>query len=156
MKVAVGGTFEGLHAGHVKLLKKALELGDEIIIGVTSDQFVEKMGKKIETPYLDRILRVKEKIDEIAQKSFRFYITMLDDPYGPVLKEDVDFIVVSPESFKNALKANILRKKIGFKPMNIYVINFVKAETGSKISSSDIRKGKILPNGKSVKLKVKT
>ncbi|MFP3132757.1 MAG: pantetheine-phosphate adenylyltransferase [Thaumarchaeota archaeon] len=156
MKVAVGGTFEGLHAGHVKLLKKALELGDEIIIGVTSDQFVEKMGKKIETPYLDRILRVKEKIDEIAQKSFRFYIAMLDDPYGPVLKEDVDFIVVSPESFKNALKANILRKKIGFKPMNIYVINFVKAETGSKISSSDIRKGKILPNGKSVKLKVKT
>jgi pantetheine-phosphate adenylyltransferase len=156
VKVAVGGTFEGLHAGHVKLLKKALELGDEIIIGVTSDQFVEKMGKKIETPYLDRILRVKEKIDEIAQKSFRFYITMLDDPYGPVLKEDVDFIVVSPESFKNALKANILRKKIGFKPMNIYVINFVKAETGSKISSSDIRKGKILPNGKSVKLKVKT
>jgi phosphopantetheine adenylyltransferase len=114
------------------------------------------MGKKIETPYLDRILRVKEKIDEIAQKSFRFYIAMLDDPYGPVLKEDVDFIVVSPESFKNALKANILRKKIGFKPMNIYVINFVKAETGSKISSSDIRKGKILPNGKSVKLKVKT
>jgi pantetheine-phosphate adenylyltransferase len=154
VKVAVGGTFEALHAGHVKLLKKALEIGDEIIIGVTSDQFVTKMGKKIETPYLDRILRVKEKIDEISQKSYRFYIALLDDPYGPVLKEEIDFIVVSPESFKNALIANILRKKSGFKPMNIYVINFVKAETGDKISSSDIRRGKILPDGRSVKLKV--
>ncbi len=154
MKVAVGGTFEALHAGHIKLLKKAIEIGDEIIIGVTSDSFVEKMGKKVETPYLDRVVRLKEKIDEIAEKDFRFYIAMLEDPYGPVLKEEIDYIVVSPESFSNALKANELRKKLGFRPMSIYVINFVKAETGEKISSTDIKKGRILPDGKSVKLKV--
>ncbi len=154
VKVAVGGTFEAIHAGHIKLLKKAFELGDEIIIGVTSDSFVERMGKKVETPYLDRIVRLKEKIDEIAERDFRFYIAMLEDPYGPVLKEEIDYIVVSPESFKNALKANKLRKQMGFKPMNIYVINFVKAETGEKISSTDIKKGKILSDGKTVKLKV--
>ncbi len=154
MKVAVGGTFEGLHVGHMKLLLKALELGDEIIIGVTSDEFVRKMGKKVESSYVERATRIKEVLDEYGLKDKRFYIAMLEDPFGPVLKEEIDFIVVSPETFGNALKANELRKKLGFKPMSIYVINLVKGEDGRKVSSTDMRKGKITYEGKAVDLKV--
>ncbi|MGC8569245.1 MAG: phosphopantetheine adenylyltransferase [Nitrososphaeria archaeon] len=155
MKVAVGGTFEALHAGHLKLLSKAIELGDEIIIGVTSDRFVESMGKTLESPYLDRVMRLKEVLDGLGLRERRFYISMLEDPFGPVLKEDVDFIVVSPETFPNALRANELRRRAGYGPMSIYVINFVYAESGTRISSTDIKKGRMTADGRTVDLKVK-
>ena len=39
------GTFDLLHIGHVRLLKRAAELGDKLIVGVSSDAFnYEKKG----------------------------------------------------------------------------------------------------------------
>ena len=36
-KVCLGGTFDRIHIGHEKLLKIAFEVGEEVIIGLTSD-----------------------------------------------------------------------------------------------------------------------
>ena len=36
-KVCLGGTFDRIHIGHERLLKIAFEVGEEVIIGLTSD-----------------------------------------------------------------------------------------------------------------------
>lgn len=153
IRVAVGGTFEAMHPGHIAILKKAFELGDEVVIGLTSDEFVKKMGKKLELSYIERLYRLKGLIDEISCNK-RFWITMLNDQFGPVLTEDFDFIVVSPETFRSALVANQLRAERGLKPMSIFVIHLVLAENGTKISSARIKLGEMTSQGKIVKTAV--
>jgi glycerol-3-phosphate cytidylyltransferase len=48
------GTFDMFHIGHLKLLKRLKALGDELIVGVSSDAFNESKGKKVMIPYEQR------------------------------------------------------------------------------------------------------
>lgn len=44
-KVITYGTFDLLHHGHIRLLERAKELGDYLIVGVTSDDYDKMRGK---------------------------------------------------------------------------------------------------------------
>jgi len=44
-KVITYGTYDLLHYGHIRLLKRAKALGDYLIVGVTSDDFDKSRGK---------------------------------------------------------------------------------------------------------------
>ena len=44
--VAMGGTFDVIHSGHMALLNKAFSLSSKVIIGLSSDQLATKKGKK--------------------------------------------------------------------------------------------------------------
>lgn len=45
------GTFDGIHKGHEIFLKKAKELGDELIVALAPDKTVKKLKKK--QPYFN-------------------------------------------------------------------------------------------------------
>ena len=45
-RVLTYGTFDLLHYGHIRLLKRAKELGDYLIVALSTDEFNELKGKK--------------------------------------------------------------------------------------------------------------
>ncbi|MEM3613348.1 MAG: adenylyltransferase/cytidyltransferase family protein, partial [Candidatus Bathyarchaeia archaeon] len=58
--VAVGGTFDELHKGHKALLLKAFEVGEQVLIGLCTDDFVAKMNKPhIVASYEERLKELK-------------------------------------------------------------------------------------------------
>lgn len=45
-RILTYGTFDLLHYGHIRLLKRAKELGDYLIVALSTDKFNELKGKK--------------------------------------------------------------------------------------------------------------
>jgi|SRR5690554_1457344 len=48
------GTFDMFHIGHLKLLRRLSEMGDKVIVAVSTDEFNELKGKKTLIPYDQR------------------------------------------------------------------------------------------------------
>lgn len=138
-KVVVGGTFEILHQGHKALLRKAFTLGG-VMIGLTSNSFAQKIKKR---KVKDFKLRKKE-LENFVKKEFKQppKIVKIEDKFGLTPKEDFDYIVVSPETYKTAVLINKKRQKTNKKPIKIVKINFVLDKDGKPISATKILKKK--------------
>jgi pantetheine-phosphate adenylyltransferase len=146
--VATGGTFDHLHRGHEALLEKSFEVGGEVVIGVTSDEFVAREGKRPDFNYRARI----RELERYLKRNFpgrKYVFAKLFDSFGPgIASEDVQAIVVSPETIRKVPIANRLRAKKGFKPLEVIVVDWVLAEDGKSISSNRIRRGEIDRQGR--------
>ncbi|MGC9516571.1 MAG: phosphopantetheine adenylyltransferase, partial [Methanomicrobiales archaeon] len=142
-KVAVGGTFDKFHKGHEKLLEKAFEIGEKVIIGVTSDEFGGQKGD-VES-CATRMSNLNNFLEDYPGK---YKVMRLTDPYGTTIYDKTfDAIVVSRETEKTALEINKIRKNNGMEPLAVIVIDIVMAEDGEPISSTRIRKGEINMEG---------
>lgn len=53
-RILTYGTFDLLHYGHIRLLKRAKELGDYLIVAVSTDEFNDIKGKKAYHDYETR------------------------------------------------------------------------------------------------------
>jgi len=152
--VATGGTFDEIHIGHIALLSKAFEVGNNVIIGVTSDEFAAKTkGKnKINHTYDQRVSNLNDVIQKKIGNSVSYKIYTLDNEYGPVVTSvNVEALIASAETGKKGDKINEIRSKKGLPPIATISVDLVRAEDGSTISSTRIREGEIDPSGKILK-----
>jgi len=147
-KVVVGGTFDILHDGHKALLRKAFALG-EVTIGLTSNIWAENIKKRKVKNFKPR----KKELEDFAGREFKVKpkIVKIEDKFGPTLKEDFDYIVVSPITYPTAALINRKRQKRNKKPIKIVKIEFVLAEDGKPISTTKILKREIDRQGKLLK-----
>jgi cytidyltransferase-like protein len=143
-KVAVGGTFDQLHRGHRALLKKAFEVGEKVVIGLSSDEFVAKMGKPHVTASFEERFRDIEDYLEANGWSGRAEVVPLNDSYGLTISgKGLDALVVSQETAKTANKINDIRERAGLPSLIIVPVRMVPAENCAPISTTRIRKGEI-------------
>lgn len=152
-KVAVGGTFDELHRGHKALICRAFEVGEKVVIGLSSDEFVAKMGKPHLTSSYEE--RQEELVNFLDAQGFsgKFEIVPLDDALGKTMAaaNGLEALVVSKETEVTAKAINAKRLKAYMKPLRIITVAMVPAENNSPISTTRIRSGEIDRNGHMLK-----
>jgi len=141
---AVAGTFNILHDGHKALLDRAFEIGDKVLIGLTSDRMAAE-GRSASVSF---DLRKKE-LEEYLSGRQNYSIFQIDDIYGPrEIMDSVDVLVVSEETLPNGEKVNEERMSRGLPPMKLSVVPLVRSDYGDKISASAVLEGRYGRSGK--------
>jgi len=153
-EVGVGGTFDELHKGHMELLSKAFDIGEHVLIGLCSDEFVSKLRKPHQVaPYDQRLEDLREFLKENGWLD-RATIVALSDPFGPTLVNgSIESLVVSKETEPTAKEINNRRQKSGRRALQIIIIDMVPSENHSPISTTRIRRGEMDREGHILKSK---
>lgn len=148
--VATGGTFDEFHLGHIALLSRAFQVGEKVIIGVSSDEFARKRGKKLNHDYTARVSNLRRAI-AVEFGDVNYEIAKLDADFGPAVTTGaVAALVASSETRDKVTILNKMRAQRGLEPVRVIAVELVKAEDGSPISSTRIRAGEIDKTGKLV------
>ena len=141
--VAMGGTFDIIHKGHLTLLSKAFSISSKVIIGLTSDELTEKRGKKTLNNYKKRFETLMSTI-KTNFPNHAFEISKLDNDFGPaVLEENVQALVVSDETGNQGEILNQLRAEKNLSLVKIVIVPMVLAQDGDRISTTRIKNSEI-------------
>ena len=145
--VAMGGTFDVIHNGHMALLKKSFSISSKVIIGLSSDQLAIKRGKSLDNDYSKRFSLLESTIEKNFPNS-SYEISKLENDFGPAVVEgSVKALVVSEETSAKGLHLNELRAERNLPSVEIVVVPMVLAEDGKAISSTRIKNSEIDSNG---------
>jgi len=149
MNVALGGTFDPVHDGHIALFERAVELGD-VTIGLTSDELAPQTRhvERYVRPFAERKERLHDTVEPIAAAHNRsFEIRELTTPTGIATEPGFDILIVSPETQSGGERVNEIRAEKGLPPLQIEIVDHVPAEDGRRISSTRIVNGEIDRHG---------
>lgn len=93
-KVITYGTYDLLHQGHINLLRRAKELGDYLIVGVTSDSYDRDRGK------LNTRNNVLERVESVKATGFADEV-IIEDYIGQkiddIQKYNVDIFAIGSD-----------------------------------------------------------
>ena len=93
-KVITYGTYDLLHQGHINLLRRAKELGDYLIVGVTNDNFDRERGK------LNVCNNVLERVEAVRATGLADQI-IIEDYFGQkiddIQKYNVDIFAIGSD-----------------------------------------------------------
>ena len=87
------GTFDLLHVGHIRLLKRAKELGDYLVVGLSTDEFNEMKHKSSFLPYEQR----KEILEAIKYVDLVIPETCWDQKVSDVQEHSADAFVMGDD-----------------------------------------------------------
>ncbi len=92
-KVLTYGTFDLLHYGHINLLRRAKQLGDYLVVGLSTDEFNQLKNKKSFFPYDKRkmMLEAIKYVDEVIPE------TSWDQKLSDVKKHNIDVFVMGDD-----------------------------------------------------------
>lgn len=93
-KIITYGTYDLLHEGHINLLRRAKELGDYLVVGVTSDSFDRGRGKlNVRNNVLERVEAVKATgyADEVIIEDY------LGQKIDDIQRYDVDIFAIGSD-----------------------------------------------------------
>ncbi|KAI7904669.1 uncharacterized protein BX663DRAFT_503134 [Cokeromyces recurvatus] len=152
-RIAVGGTFDHIHAGHKILLTMTAILAKQsMVVGVTDDcMLLKKKHKELIASTTERIQHVKTYLELVKRSTddFKYEVVPIKDPFGPTVTDPtIDALVVSKETLKGGDLVNNERDMRGYPPLELRIIDVISSENASigeqdmnilKISSSWIR-----------------
>ena len=145
--VAMGGTFDAIHSGHMALLNKAFSISSKVIIGLSSDQLAKKRGKNLTSDYPKRLSLLKSVIEKNFPNS-SYEISKLENDFGPaVIEGSVKALVVSEETSGKGIRLNELRAERNLSPVRIVVVPMILAKDGKAISTTRIKNFEIDDSG---------
>lgn len=125
--VACGGTFDGLHFGHRKLLTLAVSsvsFTGRLLVGVTSDDMLKHKEHAEHIPKLaDRVQQVKDFLHRLAPGMMnRMKVVPIVDSFGPPGHSEMHFdaLVLSHETLETGKLLNRHRvQHLGLRPLTL-------------------------------------
>lgn len=149
-RVALGGTFEVIHKGHRALFARAFSLGDEVLIGLTSDHLANRNRSRRVAPFQQREWALRSYLDR-AFPGMDYEVQMITDEFGPAAHlPDLEVLVVSEFTHPTGLRINEERERRGLPPLRLATIGPVLADDGRPISSTRVLAGECDAEGRVV------
>lgn len=144
---ALGGTFDLLHRGHLKLLRNGFEVSSKVIIGLASDELAKRKGKNLINNYKQRYAALESAIKKNFPDAL-YDISKLENDFGPaVLEKEIEVLVVSDETAFQGNELNKLRRQRNSPDVEVIVVPMEFAKDGKRISTTRIRNSEIDSDG---------